>query len=35
MQIEFLGIFDKFSKIPLIEVMMGGWPATIVGGFGW
>ena len=32
MQIEFLKIFDKFSKIPLIEVAMGGRPVAAVGG---
>ena len=32
MQIEFPGIFDKFSKITLIEVVAIGWPAVAVAG---
>ena len=29
-QIEFSRIFDKFTKIPLIEVVVGGRMATVV-----
>ena len=32
MQIEFLGIFDKFLKIPLMEVVAIGWSVAMDGG---
>ena len=35
MQIEFMKIFDKFPKIPLIEVAMGGWPPARGSGWFW
>ena len=37
MQIELLGIFDKFSKIPLMEVVATGWTtaAVVDGGGRW
>ena len=34
MQIEFLDIFDKFQKIPLMEAVEGGRPTTVDGGKG-